>query len=83
MTETSRLALGILRSTGLYSEEALARIESGREANPGMGLVEAVVKFGGVREAESRPGGRGRAGVGLGRGLAGCWAGPVRRRVFF
>ena len=38
---------------------------------------------GGVREAESRPGGRGRAGVGLGRGLAGCWAGPVRRRGFF
>ena len=38
---------------------------------------------GGVREAESRPGGRGRAGVGLGRGLAGCWAGPVRRRVLF
>ena len=52
MTETSKLALGILRSTGLYSEEAIGRIEGGREANPGMGLVEAVLKFGGVREAE-------------------------------
>ena len=49
MTETSKLALGILRSTGLYSEEAIGRIEGGREANPGMGLVEAVLKFGGVR----------------------------------
>ena len=52
MTETSKLALGILRSTGLYSEEAIGRIEGGREANPGMGLVEAVLKFGGVKEAE-------------------------------
>ena len=52
MTETSRLALGILRSTGLYSEEAIGRIEGGREANPDMGLVEAVLKFGGVKEAE-------------------------------
>ena len=52
MTETSRLALSVLRSTGLYSDEALARIEGGRDNNPGMGLVEAVLKFGGVKEAE-------------------------------
>ena len=52
MTETSTLALGILRSTGLYSDEALDRIVHGRESNPGMGLVEAVLKFGGTKEAE-------------------------------
>ena len=42
----------VLRSTGLYSEEALGRIENGRAANPGMGLVEAILKFGGTKEAE-------------------------------
>ncbi len=52
MTETSTLAMGILRSTGLYSADALDRIERGRESNPGMGLVEAVLKFGGTKEAE-------------------------------
>ena len=52
MAETSRLALSVLKSTGLYSDEALARIAAQREANPGMGLAEATVKFGGVKEAE-------------------------------
>ena len=52
MTETSTLALGVLRSTGLYSEEALGRVAYGRESNPGMGIVEAVLKFGGVREVD-------------------------------
>ena len=52
MTETSTLALGVLRSTGLYSEEALGRVVYGRESNPGMGIVEAVLKFGGVREVD-------------------------------
>ena len=52
MAETSRLALGVLKATGLYSDEALARIVTQREANPGMGLTEATVKFGGVKEAE-------------------------------
>ena len=52
MAETSRLALSVLKSTGLYSDEALARIAAQREANPGMGLTEATVKFGGVKEAE-------------------------------
>ena len=52
MAETSRLALSVLKATGLYSDEALARIVAQREANPGMGLTEATVKFGGVKEAE-------------------------------
>ena len=52
MAETSRLALNVLKATGLYSDEALARIAAQREANPEMGLAEATVKFGGVKEAE-------------------------------
>ena len=52
MAETSRLALSVLKATGLYSDEALARIATQRAANPGMGLAEATVKFGGVKEAE-------------------------------
>ena len=42
----------VLRASGPYSEDALGRIFSGRLANPGMGLKEAAVKFGGVKEAE-------------------------------
>ena len=52
MAETSRLAQGLLRATGLYSDEALVRIADARAKNPGMGLVEAVLKFGGAREAD-------------------------------
>ena len=52
MAETSRTAQNVLRATGLYSDEVLARIGEGRAKNPEMGLVEAVLKFGGVREAE-------------------------------
>lgn len=52
MAETSRTVQNVLRSTGLYSDEALARIGEERAKNPEMGLVEAVLKFGGVREAE-------------------------------
>ena len=52
MAETSRTAQNVLRATGLYSDEALARIGEGRAKSPEMGLVEAVLKFGGVREAE-------------------------------
>ena len=52
MAETSRLALNVLKATGLYSDEALARIAEQRAANPDMGLAEATVKFGGVKEAE-------------------------------
>lgn len=52
MAETSRTVQNVLRATGFYSDEALARIGEERAKNPEMGLVEAVLKFGGVREAE-------------------------------
>ena len=52
MAETSRTVQNVLRATGLYSDEALARIGEARAKNPEMGLAEAVLKFGGVREAE-------------------------------
>ena len=52
MAETSRTVQNVLRATGLYSDEALARIGEERAKNPEMGLAEAVLKFGGVREAE-------------------------------
>ena len=42
----------ILRSAGIYTDDQLSRIASGRAANPGMGLAEAAVKFGGRKEAE-------------------------------
>ena len=52
MNGSSSLAGMLLKSSGLYSEDALGRIAAGREANPGMGLAEAAVKFGGVKEKE-------------------------------
>ena len=52
MNENSSLAEVLLRSSGVYSDEALKKIASGRAANPEMGLTEAAVKFGGVREQE-------------------------------
>ena len=52
MNDTNQLATIILKSTGLYSDEALARIENGRAENPEMGLAEAAVKFGGSREPD-------------------------------
>ncbi len=42
----------ILRSAGIYSDEQLERIAANRAANPGMGLAEAAVKFGGHKEVE-------------------------------
>ena len=42
----------ILSSSGIYSEEAMEKILRQRAANPGMGLAEAAVKFGGVKEQE-------------------------------
>ena len=52
MNEQASLALMILRSAGIYSDEALAKIQSGRAANPDMGLAEAAVKFGGAKERD-------------------------------
>lgn len=46
------MAISLLRSAGIYSDEQLSRIVNGRFANPGMGLAEAAVKFGGHRESE-------------------------------
>ena len=64
MNEASSLAGMLLRSSGLYSEDALVRIHTGRRSNPGMGLAEAAVKFGGVKEKEFL------AGIGRVLGLA-------------
>ena len=52
MNEGGSLATAILRSTGIYSDEAIGRIMSSRAASEGMGLAEAAVKFGGVKERE-------------------------------
>ena len=51
MAESS-LANMILKSAGIYSDDQLERIAAGRASNPGMGLAEAAVKFGGSREAD-------------------------------
>ena len=48
----SSLALMILRNAGIYSDAAMTKILSGRAANTGMGLAEAAVKFGGVKERD-------------------------------
>ena len=52
MADAGRLAMSVLKGVGIYSEDALAKIAAGRDSNPGMGLAEAAVKFGGVREDE-------------------------------
>ena len=50
MNTSDSLSTMILRSAGIYSDEALEKIATQRTANPGMGLAEAAVKFGGERE---------------------------------
>ncbi len=52
MNENNSLAGMLLKSTGLYSEVTLERIVTSRAANPGMSLVEAALKFGGVKELD-------------------------------
>ena len=52
MNESESLSTMILRSAGIYTDEALAKIAAQRAENPGMGLAEAAVKFGGVKEVE-------------------------------
>jgi len=42
----------VLKATGIYSDAQVSRIIEARDANPGMGLAEAAVKFGGRKEAE-------------------------------
>ena len=51
MSENS-LAIMLLKSAGIFSDEQLQRISVNRAANPGMGLAEAAVKFGGAKEAD-------------------------------
>lgn len=51
MVETS-LSRAILKSTGKYTDEALDRIFENMASNPGMGLKEAVVKYGSVKEPD-------------------------------
>ncbi len=51
MAESSSLAELILRSSALYTDEQLQRVLVSRAANPGMGLAEAAVKFGGAKES--------------------------------
>ena len=52
MSDSSRLAMNVLKASNIYSDEALQRISEGRANDPDMGLAEAAVKFGGAREAE-------------------------------
>ena len=42
----------VLKATGIYSDEQILHIVESRAANPGMGLAEAAVKFGGRKETE-------------------------------
>ena len=51
MKQISSLAEGLIRATGLYSDAAVERIESGLETNPEMPLLEGILKFGGEKEA--------------------------------
>ena len=53
MSEPSAITETILRASGLFSGETAARIVENRAANPGMSLLEAVMRYGGnVREDE-------------------------------
>ena len=52
MTKYGSLAKMILKSSGIFSDEAIERIFTLRYANPGMKFAEAVVKFGGVKEKD-------------------------------
>ena len=50
MKQISRLAEGLLRATGIYSDAALAKIDDGLAANPGMPLLDGILRFGGEKE---------------------------------
>lgn len=52
MTENTSLTDIVLRTAGIFSDDQISRIISGRAENPGMTLCEAAVKFGGHREIE-------------------------------
>ena len=50
MKAISTLAENLLKATGLYSDVAIGRIDDGLESNPGMPLLEGILKFGGEKE---------------------------------
>ena len=52
MTENTSLTNIVLKTAGIFSDDQISRIISGRAENPGMSLCEAAVKFGGHREIE-------------------------------
>ena len=52
MAEKSSLSRLILKGAGIFSDAQLEHIAENRAANPGMGLAEAAIKFGGVKEVD-------------------------------
>ena len=50
MKAVSTIAENLLKATGIYSDAALERIETGLVANPGMPMLEGILKFGGEKE---------------------------------
>ncbi len=52
MSEKGALAKMVLQASGAYSDSQIDSIFRRRAENPGMGLCEAVVKFGGVKEKD-------------------------------
>ena len=52
MTENTSLTNIVLRTAGIFSDDQISRVISGRAENPKMTLCEAAVKFGGHREIE-------------------------------
>jgi type II secretion system protein E len=52
MSDNASLSSLILKSCGIFSDEAISRILIRKSENSDMKLVEAAVKFGGVRELE-------------------------------
>ena len=51
--ENGSLASTVLRLAGIYTSEQIDRIISHRSANPEMKLIDAAVKYGGVKEPEA------------------------------
>ena len=50
MNGSQSLTASLLASAGVFTDERIQEIVTKRAENPGMGLTEAVVKFGGVKE---------------------------------
>lgn len=52
MNNSSQLSISILKATGLYSDEVIERIITSLAENEGMSLIEAILKFGGIKESD-------------------------------